>query len=561
MSQSTNPNQVNRNTLTPSVAQKSSQIPDLLKIGAIPTDTTMDVLTDILDPVVQNDTFIRFAFQNKGILHSMSKIKFGFTNANKNSCLPINVGLYSLIQRVRLTIGAKTVCEIDDFNQFMAYKGLFVSQEAYKEREQYLTSRIMAYGFEYKDNEFDADDKFRFGWGGSNPNNATTTPGTMAPANTRADHITIDNGWCPLMVTHQYSTDTGGVEQNLNKPVDGDQTAGDGYPIYKAGYWTNLKKTVDRAVPDFQVSLADLCPFLRTQQLPLYMMDELVQLEIFTSPQDARAYSPDDAGIAVIDPVQTQMIADYIYYPQEMMVAYANANRNLTFTYVDYRLSKYTVGQGNSVTPAGIPTSQLIRNIGGAGRVITRVFMGIQRQDFDRTDAISVYNATAPKCDYSAAFGSADNVNGTATINLKYNDTFLFPIDVDNNARHFHNTATAEGLTPYTNREVFCGEGGDNDSPATDSIGGLTPATWQVANDTASFTGPPGTSMIDDLLGTAFWCGFRLGDNQRVNSRGIELYLTWSDSEDLNNQYLQRVWLETVKQLTLENGRVSIQFA
>ena len=133
MSQSYNPNQDTQLSKVEPKASNSTQIPDLLKIGAIPTDTTMDVLTDILDPVVQNDSFIRFAFQNKGILHSMSKIKFGFTNANQNSCLPVNVGLYALIQRVRLTIGAKTICEIDDFNQFMAYKGLFVSQEAMKE--------------------------------------------------------------------------------------------------------------------------------------------------------------------------------------------------------------------------------------------------------------------------------------------------------------------------------------------------------------------------------------------------------------------------------------------
>ena len=525
----------------------SSQIPDLLKIGAIPTDTSMDVLTDILDPVVQNDTFVRFAFQNKGILHSMSKIKFGFTNANQNSCLPINVGLYALIQRVRLTIGAKTVCEIDDFNQFMAYKGLFVSQEAMKEREQYLTSRIMAYGFEYKDNEVAPAANFQFGWAGSNPNNATQTDGKMPPANTEAEAITLDNGWCSLITSQQESCDTGGVEQFMNKDATQGALEGDGHPIYKVGYWTNLKKSTARAVPDFQVSIADLCPFLRTQQLPLYMMDELVQLEIFTSPQNERLYCPGhDDGVLVIDPTETQLIADYIYYPQEMMVAYANANRNLTFTYVDYRLSKYSVA-GNGAT---IPTTQLIRNIGGAGRIITRVFMGVQ----DRTPGLramnSQYRADAPERDYSHGATSVQNVNGTATLNLKYNDTFLYPIDVDNSARHFHNTASTEGLTPYTTREVYSAEGES-----------LSAGSLQVASSTKSFTGPPGAHINADLSGTAFFVGWRLNDNQRINSRGIELFMTWSNSVASASGYLQRVWLETIKQLTLENGRVSIQFA
>mgnify|MGYP003133462353 CR=1 FL=1 len=548
MSQSYNPNQDSQMSKVEPRVSASTQIPDLLKIGAIPTDTTMDVLTDILDPVVQNDTFIRFAFQNKGILHSMSKIKFGFNNALRNACLPVNVGLYSLIQRVRLTIGAKTVCEIDDFNHFMAYKGLFVSQEAMKEREQYLTSRIMCYGFEYKDNERTAGLALQFGWAGSNPNNATVSEGDMAPANTQADFIALDNGWCPLITSQQKSCNTGGVEQFMNKDATGGALEGDGYPIYKAGYWTNLKKSVDRAVPDFQVSIADLCPFLRTQQLPLYMMDELVQLEIFTTPQNERLYCPGhDDGVLVIDPTETQLIADYIYYPQEMMVAYANANRNLTFTYVDYRLSKYSVA-GNG---AAIPTNQLIRNIGGAGRIITRVFMGIQ----DRSPGLRMmngqYRAEAPERDYSHGATSVANVNGTATLNLKYNDTFLYPIDVDNSARHFHNTASCEGLTPYTTREVYSAEG--------ESLSG---GSLQVASTVKSFTGPPGSSTFTtDLSGSAFYVGWRLGDNQRINSRGIELYMTWSLSVASALGFLQRVWLETIKQLTLENGRVSIQFA
>jgi hypothetical protein len=547
MSQSYNPNSDSRVSSVEPTGSSSSQIPDLLKIGAIPTDTTMDVLTDILDPVVQNDTFIRFAFQNKGILHSMSKIKFGFTNANQNSCLPINVGLYALIQRVRLTIGAKTVCEIDDFNQFMAYKGLFVSQEAMKEREQYLTSRIMAYGFEYKDNTIGPAAELQFGWAGSNPNNATETVGQMTPANTEAEFITLDNGWCPLVTSQQHSCDAGGIEQFMNKTATQGVATGDGYPIYKAGYWTNLKKSVARACPDFQVSIADLCPFLRTQQLPLYMMDELVQLEIFTSPPTDRLFCPGhDDGILTIDPTETQLIADYIYYPQEMMVAYANANRNLTFTYVDYRLSKFSVA-GNTQT---IPTTQLIRNIGGAGRIITRVFMGIQNRTNNLRMMNSRYRANAPERDYSNGATSIANVNGEATLNLKYNDTFLYPIDVNNNARHFHNTASAEGLTPYTTREVYSQEGQS-----------LTGGSFQVASTVQSFTGPPGSAIVTDLSGSAFYVGWRLGDNQRINSRGIELYMTWSNSNASANGYLQRVWLETIKQLTLENGRVDIQFA
>ena len=89
----------------------------------------------------------------------------------------------------------------------------------------------------------------------------------------------------------------------------------------------------------------------------------------------------------------------------------------------------------------------------------------------------------------------------------------------------------------------------------------MTGGSFQVASTVQSFTGPPGSAIVTDLSGSAFYVGWRLGDNQRINSRGIELYMTWSNSNASANGYLQRVWLETIKQLTLENGRVDIQFA
>ena len=49
-------------------------IPDLIKIGSIPSDLSVEVDTDVLDPVVISDKFCRFVLNNKGFLHSFSKI-------------------------------------------------------------------------------------------------------------------------------------------------------------------------------------------------------------------------------------------------------------------------------------------------------------------------------------------------------------------------------------------------------------------------------------------------------------------------------------------------------
>ena len=45
-----------------SIEDERSRIPNLMKIGAITTDMTMDYDTFILDPVVNGDTFSRFVF-------------------------------------------------------------------------------------------------------------------------------------------------------------------------------------------------------------------------------------------------------------------------------------------------------------------------------------------------------------------------------------------------------------------------------------------------------------------------------------------------------------------
>ena len=124
MSYATSSDQSQMMTQQPNQADPSS-IPDLVRIGQIPTNTAIDIETDVLDPVVHSDTFCRFQFQNKGILHSNSKIVLRVKANASEGFLPVGVGIYSLIQRAALRVGTKTICEIDDFNHYMGYKSMF----------------------------------------------------------------------------------------------------------------------------------------------------------------------------------------------------------------------------------------------------------------------------------------------------------------------------------------------------------------------------------------------------------------------------------------------------
>ena len=120
-----------------SVAQPqptTSNIPDLIKIGSIPSDTAIDVETSILEPVSFSQSRCRFVLENKGILHSNSRITISLEGAAAqavgiNAFTPVGVGIHSLIQRCNLSIGGKTISEIEDFNHFMGYESIFIPNE------------------------------------------------------------------------------------------------------------------------------------------------------------------------------------------------------------------------------------------------------------------------------------------------------------------------------------------------------------------------------------------------------------------------------------------------
>ena len=127
----------------------ANAIPDLVKIGTIPSDTAIDVATEILEPVSFSQSECRFVLTNKGILHSNSRLTFALDGtvfdtrtAGQSAFFPVNIGVASLLQRVRLTVGGKTLSEIEDFNHYYAYESMFISPELNKEREQVFTGRV-----------------------------------------------------------------------------------------------------------------------------------------------------------------------------------------------------------------------------------------------------------------------------------------------------------------------------------------------------------------------------------------------------------------------------------
>ena len=62
------------------------------------------------------------------------------------------------------------------------------------------------------------------------------------------------------------------------------------------------------------------------------------------------------------------------------------------------------------------------------------------------------------------------------------------------------------------------------------------------------------------IQGRFGWNGFRLNRNERVNSRGVELFYQFADLDN-NYAYVQRSWIELVKLTQLIDGYVTTELA
>lgn len=480
----------------------TGSIPDLIKIGSIPSNTAIEVETSVLEPVVFSQDFCRFVFQNKGILNSNSKIAIGVDDPGVNSFFPQGVGVYSLIERATLKAGTKTICEVDDFSQFMAYQSIFMSSEADVEREQWTKGRCIAMDYDYM-----------------NPTTPASSSGTMS--NTSASFVKSSIG-------REYDGYEGFVTNGVTGTADYDLTL---YPHQQL-----------RNAPVFQMSLDELFPFLKTNQLPLFMMKEQVSLELQFTPKATGAatsrrlcvqdgVAADATSECDITQTQTKVIADYLYYPQEMMMAYQRSNSTMSFSYMDYRSMKRTLAR------TGANGGQnFIQNLGGAGRIVNKAIFCVRDKSSSSDGLLNRYNAIPAGVTYDHEDQDTSTA-GSVTTNLKYNDTFVYPIDVDNMARHFHNVVSAEGKVPFVSREMY--------SKEVESIG-----------DTLT----EGHHQEVELAGKFFWQAIRLNKNERVNSRGIELYqkivtLPTGTSFELI------AWLELVKMAQFEDGYLSCYFA
>jgi len=384
----------------------ADRIPDLIKIGAIPTSYGQMLHTDVIDPVTFSQRRARFTLDRvAGFLHSNSKITLGVTPLTSTTAFhPLAIGVSNLIKSATLSIGNEVVCSVDDYSDFHAYQSLFISNEDNKEREQYLSQRCIAHKPVYDDRTANTTDK---------PPNSAKTIGLDVGRNP----VVPAAGGAGAFELLPWMKHNGGSAQGIaNAPV---------YSVY----------------------LSDLFPFLKFNQLPCQLLNQSVHIDlVFQDELSSLSGAPlsrrmcvasaDNGNNAVsyqINREECKLIYDSITYDGEVMEKYAQQNPKLSFQYVDYRLAKRTGDQ--------TAFANLTFPIGGNGRLVSKVMYSLASNA--NFTPLSLLNG-------ATAFGEYN-----LSTNLLYNDRFEFNVNRTNSALLFHTTQHAEGKVPMITHDEY----------------------------------------------------------------------------------------------------------
>ena len=309
--------------------QYKPDVPNFMRLGSVPVNYLQQIETDLLEPVIFQegsgssvDGFVRFQLQQKGFLHSHSKIFVSLTPpaAVSRAIYPPNVGVGSVVKKAVLKVGNKVLNEISDWDHLHAFHSTKISNENNVERELYTTGRFMNLQFDREEGP---------------------------PTNIAAVGVSVMTSRDPRDADGAYD-----ANDCLQMP----------FAIMDGGSPTES--------PSYAVDLSDLFPFLKVHQLPLYMMDEPVTIELTLRPP-AEHRVVKITGTAAqsfpVDRTELKFCADYIFYgASDEMERYAEANKVLTFPFVDYRAVSTTVSQASL-------QSETVRNLGMASRLVTKV--------------------------------------------------------------------------------------------------------------------------------------------------------------------------------------------
>ena len=561
-------------------AQSSSgQSPSILNIKSMETNTLMRYESDVLEPLTFSQTEAVWELQPKGFLHPGSAITVALDkNTTLGRAFPyLGVGLAgSLVRRCVLrTTAGRVINDTDDYNHLQSVKSMFVNNSVNKEREQFTTGRAIDFEMYYKQgSDVESDD----GYGLSNGNelNLNTATGGGADRTGMSAQAVLLNvaepefqlklhdlfGYCragnqlPLfllpdervqVVVYWANADQ---EDRLAVNVADDGSLTEKLPITKdkckfiANYTFYDGKIMDKFRDEYAGGLTFAYTDYRLAKQSV-TGGEAGRLKTFTITNGGTSFTDGShTGVSIVGGSGNGGVAT--------VVISGNAVTSITPTKAgrSYKVGDTILlsggspgigaGTGTDITVATVGEAGTsinnVRNLGGNGMVVDSVVWQYADDEQVGDSLLGRYTGETP-ADTDGLAGETDV--RPLTSNLFINSKFLYPQDISNPARQFHNLKEAESMLPFVSRCLYSGEGDE----------ALVDDTLHVYE---------GRDQVQALKGAFFHQGFRTsGLAQRINNQGIDLH---SDAILDDDTYTLRAWLEIKRYVVISDGHLESYF-
>tara|TARA_R100000951_G_scaffold114987_1_gene121648 strand:+ start:241 stop:1725 length:1485 start_codon:yes stop_codon:yes gene_type:complete len=490
-------------------------LPDILKVKPMPTVDTMTIHTSILEPVICNQNVARFQLERRGILDINSAIqvgavfqKSGGDDPSIKHYPPIRTGGHAFIKTATLRIGGTAIATTQEYGQYNTMMRQFKSVEERVRKEGILSGTVD--GMESSNLEDGGLQPMNIGWG-------------------------------------REATATG-------EPTVSGEMPKQNFIVATSNPNAELETCI------FALKLSDIFPMCRNLQLPLYLIQEPVSIEIeWQAPDRGLTYirsnpgggASSDSGWRVA-PTQVKFLADYLTYSDDRMAemgAQVMSEQGLQMTYNDLILTtSQTTGLAADVTTGNPPVrTDVNREIGLSSRVVKNIMWS------DRT---------------LQPAGGEDNLLGQYRsdaycrpdeFNLRINDRLMFNRPVVSESQKNNYLAQCHGVELQVSSCEY-----SLDQNVNHTIGGSHELTLQ------SFSGKQDIEKIAitqaSMGGHSHYCGVDLvqnpltGSGTQIGQKPVALQRTihrgHSDNATKTRETL--IWATVERQLVLKSGVVSV---
>ena len=307
----------------------NQQLPDVLNVSPLSAIQTMNIETSKLDPIVITQSICRFVLERKGILDVGSVITMSVhpvaAGYDKKMFLPIKTGCHALIKKALLKVGTKVLATSDMYGTYQTMRRAFKTNEE-KSQKDFVKNG---------------------------------THDCLEPDNTGE-----------------------GFYQMKDVIYDAAGTAGTIDP--------SVQITVDEInCPVFSIRLSELFPMMRNVQLPLYLMNEPVSIEITWNTQaDGTANigkmlclqegATGSSSAVKIGLNNVHFLADYLTYEDGRMDQTAklvNSAQGLSMPYEDLIVTNTTVPKVPTVATPNVVRQEVARDLGLSGRNVRQILL------------------------------------------------------------------------------------------------------------------------------------------------------------------------------------------